>query len=437
MSFENTSLTLFIKEIIKYDTIDEILNKCETQSKKGFVFERLYDIIIKFGFCDKFNNFKYKHLKGNSNNGKLKEIKNLDKYLNKEKIISGNSSGCSDISLQDRENETFIFITSKYPKNKEDAKDVLYYDIQNIIAMATKNNMIYKSYKIFLVVPNKKKLLKKVKNSKISSQYITEHITEDNILDEEDLQRYFTLFKEDIIKNINNNWNDVYFTTRDKLTLRFHQELITQKTCDLIEEGNKDFLWACKCRSGKTYMIGGIILKQLFIKNKLNVLIITPAPTETSPQFTDDLFNKFKDFDKFKIHHLEGSKSLKEIELEENNIFVISKQLLERYINDKTIMEIKNLKIDIIGFDENHFSGTTDLSKDILTSYSSKNTIKIYLTATYNKPLKEWNIPKECQMYWDIEDEQLCKKLQIEHLHLFTFQTPIYKKIEIKIPNSS
>ena len=54
MSFENTSLTLFIKEIIKYDTIDEILNKCETQSKKGFVFERLYDIIIKFGFCDKF-----------------------------------------------------------------------------------------------------------------------------------------------------------------------------------------------------------------------------------------------------------------------------------------------------------------------------------------------------------------------------------------------
>jgi hypothetical protein len=62
-------------------------------------------------------------------------------------------------------------------------------------------------------------------------------------------------------------------------------------------------------------------------------------------------------------------------------------------------------------FDENHFSGTTNLSKDILESYSCKNTIKIYLTATYNKPLKEWNILKECQMYWDIEDEQICKSI--------------------------
>ena len=100
-------------------------------------------------------------------------------------------------------------------------------------------------------------------------------------------------------------------------------------------------------------MIGGIILKQLKVKNKLNVLIITPAPTETAPQFTNDLFNKFKDFDKFKIHHIEGSKSLNNIETCDNNIFVISKQLLQKYINDKTFMKIKNLKLDIIGFDEN------------------------------------------------------------------------------------
>ena len=46
-----------------------------------------------------------------------------------------------------------------------------------------------------------------------------------------------------------------------------------------------------------------------------------------------------------------------------------------------------------IVFDENHFSGTTDLSKAILSSYSTDKTIKIYLTATYSKPLQEWNIP--------------------------------------------
>ena len=56
--------------------------------------------------------------------------------------------------------------------------------------------------------------------------------------------------------------------------------------------------------------------------------------------------------------------------------------------------------------------------KAILTSYSSKNTIKIYLTATYNKPLKEWNILPECQMFWDIEDEQICKSILIDENNL-------------------
>ena len=115
---------------------------------------------------------------------------------------------------------------------------------------------------------------------------------------------------------------------KENLILRFHQELITCKTSDLITEGNKSFLWGCKCRSGKTYMVGGIIIKQYNIKKKLNVLIITPAPTETTPQFTDDLFNKFKDFDNFKIHHIDDSKKINSLVLEDNNIFVMSKQLL-------------------------------------------------------------------------------------------------------------
>ena len=34
----------------------------------------------------------------------------------------------------------------------------------------------------------------------------------------------------------------------------------------------------------------------------------------------------------------------------------------EKLNNENTILKIKNLKLDIIGFDENHFSGTTNLS---------------------------------------------------------------------------
>src|SRR5437868_15369092 len=137
------------------------------------------------------------------------------------------------------------------------------------------------------------------------------------------------------------------------------------------------------------------------------------------PQFTDDLFNKFKEFDKFKIHILESTNTLKNIKIkEDNNIFVISKQLIQKYINDNTIIKIKKLKLDIIAFDENHFSGTTNLSKDILKSYSSKDTVKIYLTATYNKPLKEWNIFPSCQMYWDVEDEKIYKSILINNINV-------------------
>uniref|UniRef100_A0A6C0EB34 site-specific DNA-methyltransferase (adenine-specific) n=1 Tax=viral metagenome TaxID=1070528 RepID=A0A6C0EB34_9ZZZZ len=403
----------FIDYIITFNNVDDILDTCKSQSKKGFIFERLFDIFIKFGFCDRFPNSKFNHMIGNSNNGKLKILKNLDMYLS-EKVLSGNSGGCSDITLQNKDDDMYIFISSKYLESNEDMKEqksVDHYGIQNILAMTTENKHIYKKYKIYLVVSNRKKVLDKVKSANKSSKYITEHMTMDNILDKTDLNKYFLAFKQDIIKNKNEDWQTIYLNNKENLILRFHQELITLKTSNLIEEDNKSFLWGCKCRSGKTYMFGGIIIKQFKIKNKLNVLIVTPAPTETAPQFTSDLFNRFKDFDKFKIHHIEGSKMINDIETDDNNIFVMSKQLLQKYINDKTIMKIKNLKLDIIGFDENHFSGTTNLSKDILTSYSSKNTIKIYLTATYNKPLKEWNILPECQMFWDIEDEQICKSI--------------------------
>jgi len=419
-NFTNMNIKDFIDYIITFDNVNDILDNCKNQSEKGFIFERLFDIVIKFGFCDIFTNSNYNHLIGNSNNGKLKILKNINQYLN-EKVISGNSSGCSDITLQNKNDDTYIFISSKYPKSNDNIKkqkSVDYYDIQNIIAMIDDNKYIYLNYKIYLVVPNKKKVLDKVKNANESSNYITKYTNEDNILDNDDLNKYFLAFKQDIIKNYDGVWNEIYLSSKENLKLRFHQELITQKTSTLIDSGNKSFLWGCKCRSGKTYMIGGVILKQLDIMKKLNVLIITPAPTETLPQFTDDLFNKFKDFNKFKIHHIEGSKKLNSLELDNNNIFVMSKQLLQKYINEKTIMTIKNLKLNIIAFDESHFTGCTDLSKNILDSYSSKNTVKIFLTATYNKPLHEWNILPECQMYWDIEDEQICKSNLVDITNL-------------------
>ncbi len=115
MTFSNMSIKNFILFIITKNNVDEILNYCNSYSEKGFIFERLFDIVIKFGFCDLFPKNKFSHLFGNSNNGRLKILKHFYKYLD-EKVISGKLGGCSDISLINNYDNTFIFITSKYPK---------------------------------------------------------------------------------------------------------------------------------------------------------------------------------------------------------------------------------------------------------------------------------------------------------------------------------
>ena len=183
-----------------------------------------------------------------------------------------------------------------------------------------------------------------------------------------------------------------------------------------INEGEKELLLGAKARSGKTYCVGGLFIKYHKKFGAINGLIVTPAPTETLSQFTDDLFHKFRDFNGINIVEIKKGTDFETMVLQGNNIIIVSKQLLDDYVCEQTIVSIQQLNLDFIVFDENHFHGTTLMSKNILQSYSSPKTIKLYLTATYAKPLSEWNIPLECQFYWDIEDEQLCKKRNIQGL---------------------
>ena len=109
MNYANINILKFIEYIITFDNIDDILNTCKIQSEKGYIFEKLFDIIIKFGFCDIFTNSNYYHMIGNSNNAKLKKLENIKQYLN-EKVISSNSSGCSDITLQNKNDDIYIYL---------------------------------------------------------------------------------------------------------------------------------------------------------------------------------------------------------------------------------------------------------------------------------------------------------------------------------------
>lgn len=80
------ALKEFIEEIKRSTTIEEIIGKYDNQRTKGYVYERLWDIMIKFGHCEKFPKSKYDNMIGNVNNGMIKEMKSMKKYVEQSTI---------------------------------------------------------------------------------------------------------------------------------------------------------------------------------------------------------------------------------------------------------------------------------------------------------------------------------------------------------------
>lgn len=402
--------------LVRNLSLDEILDnvsgscEAECQSKRGNIYEKIWDIIIKFGICDLFPMDEYLHYYGNMNTRNLKEIKNIKKYIQSTLVFSKNAGGSSDISLQRRKDDTWIFMTSKFYVD-DDTKSIKDYDVQDILKELTiKNEPIYKKYEIYLLVNDGQKVKNIIENSHRTNKTIRDNIKK--VLDKKDLRFYFEKFQRYIRENVCLN----FFSKKSVFQMRFHQDMITYKIMEQIKKGSTQILLGAKPRSGKTYCIGGLFIKFYNRYRKLNALIVTPAPNETITQFTRDMFENYRDFDIFSIIEIRSGSELKNMKTQKNNIIIISKQLLDDYTGRDTIQAIKNLDLNFIISDENHFHGTTDRSKRIMNSYSNSLTIRVFLTATYFKPLMEWNIPENCQFYWDIEDEQLCKKRDISQL---------------------
>jgi hypothetical protein len=404
--------------IKQFNTFAELLQSvtgktsAETQSKRGNIFEKMWDYVIKFGFIDLLSNDEYDHYEGNINTCKLKKVDNLETYLQKMQIF-GCKGGSSDITLQHKLTGKWVFMSSKFHLDHS-KKSIDEYDVEKILAITKQHSHKYKEYDIYLLVNNKQKVLDIISSCQSTNNYIKENIH--HILDLSDLEIGFQKLKHAIQYVSFGEINSKFCNTKIPLELRFHQDLITFKQMVKIDEGEKDLLLGAKARSGKTYCVGGLFIKYHKKYGSLNSIIVTPAPTETLSQFTDDLLLKFRDFIGINIVEIKKGCEFDSMVLQDNNIIIVSKQLLDDYVSKKTVESILQLELDFIVFDENHFHGTTLMSKKIIQSYSSQKTIKLYLTATYSKPLSEWNIPLDCQFYWDIEDEQLCKKRNIQGL---------------------
>ena len=190
------------KDMIETFNIKDTLIKND-YSKQGFIYERLWDICIKFGLVKNIINFntknKLKHITGNINNEienltekQFKEInKFFDTYLN-ENIISGNSGGYSDITFKN--DESIVISSSKYYNNAQN-KNINDYDIEKLCIILDKYNKNKLSdeckIKIILFLKNKNDFISKIANSNKSSlitlKYINPNGNYENVYDLNDL----------------------------------------------------------------------------------------------------------------------------------------------------------------------------------------------------------------------------------------------------------
>lgn len=133
---------------------------------------------------------------------------------------------------------------------------------------------------------------------------------------------------------------------KQNLTLFFHQKHIVADTVNLINQNKQEVLWGCVCRSGKSYLMAGLIHAMRQTMSKF--LIITPIPTETLDALVS-MFSRYHEFDEFDII----TTKKKDLKLNTKKIYIFSIQSSgENRVAEKTL---KQLRPDILFYDEQHY----------------------------------------------------------------------------------
>jgi hypothetical protein len=254
---------------------------------------------------------------------------------------------------------------------------------------------------------------------------------------------------------------------------RFHQELFILKINNLIKNGEKNILVGAIPRSGKSYIMAGSILEyvktqeELHPGKKIKFLMMTPAPNETFNEYKN-IFNNYIEFEKLGIDVItyEDNVTSKNIckNKDKHCVVIISKQKLgwsagskaeallenDEVRKDKSVDEedngdedngdedngdeddeekdndIKTIEkrvtklfganpdINVMFLDEAHFGMSTEKAQKIVNVLNSivKETVKIYVTATYNKPLQAYGVNAKCKLTWDMNDIKIMQTLK-------------------------
>lgn len=351
-----------------------------------------------------------------------------------------------------KETPQFFFCSSKY-FNRDASKGVDKFDIQNIYTAAKSLDQEY-DRKIILLVKDKGAVEEKLR--KAIRKYISEEAS--YVYGMDDLFASLTSLYDYIHRK---HTSEAKLTTeminsilklesppKPILRLRLHQYLATYKICDAIKRfattrvSNK-FLVGIVPRGGKTFIAGGIIDKL----NPKRVVVLLGAISETLSQFKKDLFEEFQNFKEYECIDVVNTTNMA-IDPSKKYIFIISIELYRQVDSTrKLIQELKGgvNRADLFICDEAHLKHTPRAVKQIekgtvavkveeeedvseeeeedVSEEAEESQLKeldkqiqadvpvVYMTGTYIKPLKAFNIPDENVVIWDYQDIQQAKEL--------------------------
>ena len=343
-----------------------------------------------------------------------------------------------------KETPQFFFCSSKY-FNRDASKGVDKFDIQNIYTAAKSLDQEY-DRKIILLVKDKGAVEEKLR--KAIRKYISEEASyvygmDDLFASLTSLYDYIHSKHNSIEKltaEIVNRILKLELPPKPILRLRLHQYLATYKICDAIKRFattrvNNKFLVGIVPRGGKTFIAGGIIDKL----NPKRVVVLLGAKSETLSQFKKDLFEEFQNFIDYECIDVVNTTDMA-IDPSKKYIFIMSVELYKQADSTRRLLqELKGgaNRADLFICDEAHLKQTTaravkqmemgtvalKVEEEEVSEEAEESQLKeldkqiqadipvVYMTGTYIKPLKAFNIPDENVVIWDYQDIQKAKEL--------------------------
>lgn len=402
--------------------------RTNTLLSRAYIFEALWKIIFLLNLDNIAPGFK--------RNFKVSIEQNHDidvfDYL-KQKINAGNQAGVCDLYFTVEKDEdvtkermsnaceygftpmvgdAYLFTSKYYKKEKGLGK----YDYEKIITEAIekyhpshKANSEIKSdtFRIITLINNKDEFIRSLRRN-------TDRAVKKYVLDENDVYGYDDLsmiyykklyqwlkssFKSVAQIEDATKWIEVLRLRIEPNIadiLRFHQQYVVDYTCDLLKgKTSGKVIWGAVARSGKSYMIGGLVSK----RQPDVVLLLLGAVGETKEQFIDDLFKKYSDLKGYRVVDTQDY-SRKITYTTDPVVIVISQEKLRGDVAKMTDF-IKSLnpflkrENKMIFFDEVHQGGGESSMQRETIEYFYKpefpEPVLIMVTATYTKPMIKYS----------------------------------------------